>query len=524
MRRIVFAAALVALASPQIAEGAGAGPVPSSTTSTTSTATPNVGPPPPTSPPGKDQEPKKTAVSYQNQTVLYLAESLHGIEKVDRAKRASRALSSALESKDPAMPGAHVAEVRTISSSTVALYVRGYLITELYDADAHAAGYATLQEYAKDIDDSIGLYVADNLRRRALQGFALRLFFAVIIALVGLISFRVLARLFDRADEFIYERRASLRPVTILRVPIVSQETLGAAVTFALAIGRVVVYVAASVATLSLILAQFDATRAWVGRAIAWGTAPMLSALEALGRALPGLVLAAALFVALKAILRVFGLLLDSVAEGRESLRGVTPERVRVLRAILPIGAVILVAPLIVASAFGSFHTPLEIITIAAAAAGAIAFVPMLAAGIVGLMVLWRHAIRVGDWLQIGDVGGRVVEVSPWEIVFDRGRDMRAVVPMLAILFRPMNKSIVHPRVALDVVAKHDRPLREVFGEIERIVRGVDEAAELSISGYTAEAVRVRIETKSQNLDARQAMLLALSDAKTIAVTEARVI
>src|SRR5207244_138776 len=105
--------------------------------------------------------PAKTAVVYHNETILYLAESGGG---VDRAKRASRAIATALEASEPASSGAHPAEIRVVSSSTIALYVRGFIITELYPADARAAGYPTLQAYAKDLDEGIGLYVSDQLR------------------------------------------------------------------------------------------------------------------------------------------------------------------------------------------------------------------------------------------------------------------------------------------------------------------------------------------------------------------------
>jgi small-conductance mechanosensitive channel len=466
--------------------------------------------------------PSRAGVVYHNETILYLAASAPNAG-VDRAKRASRALATALEAKGPSQPGAPSAEVRAISSSTIALYVRGYFISEIQELDAHAAGYPTLQAYAKDLEDGVGLFVSDQLRRRALQGFALRALFAVIIGLAGLISIRVLARAFDRADDFIYERRASLPPLTILRVPIVSQETLGAGVTFALAIGRVVAYVAVTVATASLILAQFDATRAWVGRAIAWGSAPMLAAVEVLAGAIPGIVLAAALLVALKAALRVIGLLLDSLAQGREPLRGITPERVRVLRILLPIGAVIVVAPLIVAAAFGSFHSPLEIVAIAIAAAGAFGVVPLAAAAIVGFAMLWRHAIRVGEWIEIGGVQGRVVEVSPWEIAFERGADARVVVPMLALLFRPMRRSVAPPRATLELVAQNDRPLREILRAVERAIHEVDAGAELNCLGFSAAGVVLRIETASANLEIRQALILALSDAKDVRVLEARI-
>jgi small-conductance mechanosensitive channel len=466
---------------------------------------------------------EKAAVAYHNETILYLAPT-QGTDQIDRARKASRALAGALEAKDPAITGAHPAEVRSISSSTVALYVRGYLVTEIGEADARAAGYPSVQAYARDLDDGVGLYVADQLRRRALQGFALRTLLAVLILIAGLISIRTLGRLFDRADDFIYERRKELKPFTVLRVPIVSQETLGAAVTFAIAIGRVVIYVAAIIATASLVLAQFDATRTWVGRALAWGTAPMVAAVEGLVGALPGLALAAALFLGLKTIIRVIGLLLDSVAEGHQALRDVTPERVRVLRVLLPIAAVIVVSPLMIAAAFGSFHTPLELIAIAGAAAGALAFVPLFAAAIVGFHVLWRHAIRVGDWLEVGGVSGKVVDVSPWEIVFDRGRDVRVAVPMLSVLFKPVRKSAAVPKHGIEIFATNDRPIREIVGAVERAMHAVDGNAELSCLGFTPESVELRVETGSANAEIRQAIVLALASATEVKVTSARLL
>jgi hypothetical protein len=469
---------------------------------------------------------KRIAVNYRNEPVLYLAERSSAVEKTDRAKAAARALASALDAKDSAVPGARAAEVRTLGTATIALYVRGFFVTEMHPDDARASGYDTLDQYAKDLDEWINSFVKDQQRRSALQGLTLSTMIALLIAFGGVVMIRLFGKLFDRAEDLIFDRRALVRPVTILRVPIISEETIGATLTFALTIGRVVAYVAASLTTLSLILAQFETTRALVGGALEWASAPMLSGVQGLGHALPGLILAAALLVALRGALRVATGLLNGIASGRASWRGIRIEQVPVLRLVVPTVLALAFAPLVIAAAFGQFHTPLELFVVAACGAGLLGLVPWLAAGTVGLAVLWRSSIRLGYWFDSGRASGRVVRISPWEIVVSREPGEEIAFPMLALLLHPVHCSPLPPKRTMELVAARSRGPKQIVEIVRSIVNRADSRAQVTCIAFTEETIHLRVETEGA-ADGRAELMLRIqeeSEREGVALREARVV
>src|SRR5262249_18391771 len=154
------------------------------------------------------------------------------------ARKISAALAEAIEAPLKADRGGPTAETRMSGTSTLALFVRGHPVAELTAADAEADGAPTLEELGRSLEDGLSLVVADQRRRAALQGTALRVFFALLILFAGILLLRLARHLFGRADEYLDDKSGALRPVTILDVPIVGAEAIGAAAALTIAIGR----------------------------------------------------------------------------------------------------------------------------------------------------------------------------------------------------------------------------------------------------------------------------------------------
>lgn len=467
------------------------------------------------------QPKSRTTVTYRSEAVLYLADTPGSPAGQERARRVSSALAGALEARSPAVERARPVEIATIETGTVTVRIRGYPVVELHRDDARAAGYSTLEDYGRAAQIGLDVFVADQLRRQALQGLALSVLLAVMIAVGTLTAIRVLARLFDRAEEATYERRELVKPLTLFRVPIVSRETMGAALTLGLALGRAAAYLATATAGVSLILAQFEATRGWVHGALGWASQAFVSGVQRSGRAVPGLLVAVVLLLALRESLRIVGRFLRSILRARTAWRGVTPERIPVLRVVLPLILLLGTSPLIVGAAFSRFHTPLEILVLLVAAGILLACVPLVAAAAVGLLVLWRGNVVPGQWISSGRVRGTVVRVSPWEVVVADPDGVQVAVPMLSTLVRPIRSASVAPRAVVDLTVERRGGLRET---VEAVTRAVGQARQVAQSGQVGQEVVVRcrrfagtrVELRLEFMDgaarAEPALLLALEE------------
>jgi hypothetical protein len=429
-----------------------------------------------------------------------------------RAKRASEAFSLALAAEDEASIRAPAAEARRTTPSSFAIYVRGHFIVEVTERDAFLNRKQSLEPFARDLEADLRLFVADQRRRAVIQRFAISVLSAVLVAVAGLFLIRLLRSLFDRLDAFMDDQRIGFQAIRIFRVPIASKETVSGAIAFALALGRAVSYLAIALGTVALFFWQFDSVRPIVRTALARGTAPLVAAFQSVLGALPGIVVAVALIIGLRAALRVMRLLLGSMALGHTTWRHVTPQRVPVLRLVLPIALVILAAPVIIAAAFGRFNTPLETLSVIAGGVVAIACVPLVASGCIGLVVLWRGAPQIGEHISLGRSSGIVDAITPWEIIVAGADGTRTSLPMLLLLFMPLRNARTVPRQHLYLVVPRDRAIDEARSAIEAAAKSIDPSAELRLAGLELDRVRweLALSITRQN---RERLLLELDRA-----------
>jgi small-conductance mechanosensitive channel len=451
---------------------------------------------------------RRAPVTFRSQPIFYIAG-----DDATRTRRLSEALRGAIDAPARAHPDAPNIEIVRVSSSTVALRVRGYVIGDLYSSDAAPA--QTFDAYVAELAGGLELFVQDQRRKAALQGSALRVFFAALIIVIGLLVLRLARYLFKRADESIDDRAAAMKPITLLGVPIIGPEALGAAAALAVALGRITAYVGIIVATISLSLWQFELARGWVGAFLKWASTPLVGGLEELLKALPRLGLAALLIAAGNGALRVIRVLFDSAASGRTTW-ALNPDRARVLRTVASVAVVLVITPLAIASVFGQFHSPLEVLLIACAATFALAFGPLLASGAVGLSMLWRGPFEVGDRIGLGAVRGKVVRVSPWDVEIDGDDGRKSRVPMLALLSTTVEKmSAARPSI-LRATVKRNGSIGETLSKVLDAVR--EPTATIACVGFDESVVKIELRTASDR--AERAMLAMAEGAEGVAILE----
>ena len=460
----------------------------------------------------KEPEPPPSEFAKYREEESPLVFRLHagGKDARARAKEASEALANALDrSSDDDKP--REVTVR-IEDGVAVVRIGEFLVTTVYDIDADAEGMS-LENYAERLEGQLKAFVSSQLKRKAIQLGVLHVFLSVFFGVLGFLTLRFLRTAFDRWDEALDDKRGSLQPISILRIPVISGEALGGSLAFGLAVGRVTAYVATVIATIAAILGQFDFTRPLLHRLVGWSAGPILRGVEAIVSAIPGLILAAGLFVGVRAGLRVLNLLLDGVASKRIVWKRLPPPRVPVFRVVASAAVVLIMGPLLVAAAFGRFGTPLEHLALGVGGVVLLASTPTLASYAVGVVVLWRDSLRPGDWVQVGDVSGEVTRISLGELSLVPEGGGAIGVPMLYLLLHPLRRLRDPPAVCFDVTVARDRPAKEVIDALRSAVAAAEPDARVECVDICHAWLKVRVFAPAVRDGVRQHLLIAVSDA-----------
>jgi small-conductance mechanosensitive channel len=437
-----------------------------------------------------------------------------GADARRRANDAGTALTAALEAE--AIEGAPLASVR-VQDGLAVVEVRGRSVATFTQADADSEN-TTLARYAPELETRLISFVKDEQRRSSLQALALRLFFSVLLGVVALVTLRALRGAFSRWDQKLDD--AQLAPLQFLGQTILSSDALRGLLAVALVAARIVSYVGIVAVVLGAVLGQFELTRPLLARLGGWAAAPLLSAIDAFVGAVPGLVLAALLVVALRAAFRFVKVLLDGVAEGRVSSGIVAPGHAFPARVAATAALALTAAPVIVAAAFGRFGTPLETLALAAGGVTLLASLPILASTVAGVVVLWRGALKPGDWVEVKGHRGEVVSVHLLDVVIvpEDGGTVR--IPHLAFATAPLRHAPRAPHASLELVVRRDRAVDKIERALLDAARTVSVDASVSFVSLDAASIRVLLAcpTKPGAKDALVRAIAAASEAGDIAL------
>ncbi|MBI1944477.1 MAG: mechanosensitive ion channel family protein [Deltaproteobacteria bacterium] len=423
------------------------------------------------------------------------------------ARRRALEAGDALEAALSEVPADGVAPLEIVLNGEVALVrVCGRAVATLTPADAAAEGAPDLAHYTEELEGRLLPFVQAELRRSSAQSIALSVFLFVAFGLLGVLTLRAARKAFDRLEGMVEQRRGALQPLTLLSIPLISGETLRGALLVGLFIGRILGYLVVTAVALGAALSQFEVTRPWLGTIATALLRPLVAGVDAGARAVPGLLLATLLVVLTAAGLRFARLWLDSVAQGRVEARMVRPVRVPATRVVVTAAALLVVAPLVVAAAFGRFGTPLETLAVAGGAAVLLAFVPVLASAAVGVVVLWRGALKPGDWIEVGDRHGEIASLSVLDVVLVPETGGTVVVPMLLLALRPVARTAA-PRVAVVVRLKRDRPWTDLEPRLLALARAVEAGASVALLEAGERSVSCELSVPVGKPAARSALL-----------------
>jgi small-conductance mechanosensitive channel len=385
----------------------------------------------PTSVEAAPAPPAAHKVSVSDTQVFTLSAPLGTRTADERARQATKALADFTKTAESPT----VTVVR--EDSLLAVYVDKTAIVRLSQADADAAGEASPETLANEIASDIRRALEAERRRSRIAN---QVFSVSLVVFFGLIAFYLMRRVagFTEQVRAWVEANGEKLTVKIREVEVVRTEMVQSASLVVLGLLRwlgmgAVLYVWL-VASLSLFgLTQF--TERLTGIVLS----PLSQLTTRLATTLPLLVVALIAGLAVFVLVRFVDLLFAGVAKRETTLVWVPADLAIptsiLLRLGIVIAALLFAAPVVTGDSEGAFPR-VGLVILAALALGS---VPLVASALVGVVVLFGRRLRLHDFVQIGQVEGRVVHLDLLEVRLstDQGETR---IPMLTLLRVPLKK------------------------------------------------------------------------------------
>ncbi len=340
-------------------------------------------------------------VSFFNRDVAILRARVAGRSPDERAAGAVRILEGLADDR---LTGP--IEIRPIGGGTLILVAsRGVLV--LTDADVDELAGETLGGVAAQTAAHLRQALAEAAEARAprlLVEAALRALAVVALACVLLWAFararRRLGRRLSVVAEDTFARAIGADMLQAARVHDLQRYTMTVALT---AVDVVIGY-----ATTSFVLRQFPYTRPW-GESM---RGFLVSTIETLAlnaaHALPGLVTIAIIVVLTRFLVRVASVWFRAVEGGRASAPWIYPDTAQPTRRIVTVGAWAFAAIVAYPYMPGSQTEAFKGVTVFFGLMLTLGSSGLVNQIMSGLMVTYSRALRIGDFVRIGDVEGTV--------------------------------------------------------------------------------------------------------------------
>jgi small-conductance mechanosensitive channel len=394
----------------------------------------------PSAAPSASAAPTGEKVKLGDETVYLVRGDHHGTSAKQRAKEAAEALERA--KKAESISDVTVARV----GDTAVLSIGKTPIIELGPEDAELAGADSLDVHAAQVASRVKQALTNERQR---TNIANTVFSLSLVVFLGLIAFYLIQKVgeFSARSRAWFEARPSkdlavrFRTIEVLQPAMVrSAGTLGISLlTLFAQIG--VVY-----AWLLLILSMFESTKGYTQKLTGLVIDPLSGLLKRLATQLPMVALAILAGFAVLVLVRFVGLFFASVSRGETLLKGLprdlaAPTSVLVRVAIVFM-ALVFAAPLVTGAAEGALG---RVGGVAALTFG-LAAVPLAASILLGSITLYGRKLRVGDYVEIKDVRGQVVEIGLLSLRLSHD-DLEVNVPHLYSAWHPLRVKRTAPSV-----------------------------------------------------------------------------
>lgn len=371
-------------------------------------------------------------VRIRDTVVLTLRLSDGGMSAAERARRANRAIERAV-----GVSSAKTVRVEQRVGRSI-VFIAEHPVVELTADDAAVAGEGSLELYCA----SVAARVADMLRaeeqRSQWTHTVVSIVSAIIAAVVAIFLIKKIGDWTARLRNWAERNPQRIPAIRFKSIEVVRSPVLQGALLVGLAVAQWLAYFATGYACLMFVLSRFDATRGYTIGLASWILSPLSILTARVATLLPLTVIVAIGAVGLLILLRFIGLFFASVERGETRLEHISPTLAAPTSLIVRVGLVVLtllvVAPALTGNANGTF----AMLGQAAVAALLLACAPLLTTVFLGMRVLYTRRLAVGQWVSIGTVAGRILELTLFETRIWVSAGVTARVPHLLLLWQPI--------------------------------------------------------------------------------------
>lgn len=361
--------------------------------------------------------------------LVTLRATLKGESPAERVQAAQEAMAAVLQApaqgpdriERQALPG---------EPPAVRLLVNGVVIVNLVPDDLGGAqAGALLDAAALDVERRLRVAVAELREARDPRSWAIGAGVALLATVVAVVLLKVLAAGRRRLLRHAFRRLGDDTAVTTRpwwQVP--GDHAIALLRGFAGLMSWVVALLLLNVWA-STVLRQFAPTRAWGERAGDWLLTQLLDLTRAAAGAVPGLLTAGIIFLIARGVLRVVHGVLERVERGELTLAGLDTDTAgptrRLAGLVVWLFALAMAYPYLPGASTEAFKgvTVLAGLMVSLGASGVVGQV------MAGLSLMYSRALRVGEYVRIGEVEGTVTHLGMFSTRLQTGLGEEVSLP-----------------------------------------------------------------------------------------------
>jgi hypothetical protein len=438
------------------------------------------------------------------ETVIFTLQlSDGGMSAVERAKRANRAIEQALSSPAPKAVRVEPKNGRAI------VFIGAQPVVELTTDDASIAGEGSLDLYSASVAARITDILHAEESRSQLGQTVRDVVIVIVLGLVALFSLKLIRDWSVRARSWVERNPHRIPAVRLKSIEVVRPPVLRNAAVVSLSVLKWIGQIGAIYLWLIASMSLFDSTRGYTEKLTGLVLSPLSTLTSRIAALLPltGIVLLGT--VGLLILLRFISLFFAAVERGETQVENLSPALAAptsfLVRVSLVVVSLLVVAPILTGNSDGTFS---RLGQLAIAAIG-LALVPLITTVLLGVRVLYTSRLTVGQWVSIGTLSGRILELTLFDTRIWIPGGATARVPHLVLLWQTLRTSTGASHTIRISIATIDE-LSEVVGELTAVAARFGTDATVTIESVTASRADLAVQVTMPESVNRNGLVLDL--------------
>ncbi len=447
--------------------------------------------------------PAKIEVRIRETVIFTLQLSDGGMPAAERARRANRAIEQAIG-------GTSSKPVRVEQrGGRCIVFIGARPVVELTAEDAAIAGEGSLDLYAASVEARISDILHAEENRSQLGKTVRDVVIVIVLGLGALFSLKMIRDWSYRARAWVERNPQRIPAIRLKSIEVVRPPVLRNATLVSLAVLKWIGQIGAVYLWLIASMSFFESTRGYTEKLTGLVLSPLSTLTGRIAALLPLTVIVALGAVVLLILLRFISLFFAAVERGETKVEHLSPALAAPTSLVVRIGLVLLsllvVAPVLTGNNDGTFSRLGQL----AIAAIALALVPLVTTVFLGMRVLYASRLAVGQWVSIGAVTGRILELTLFDTRIWLPGGETARVPHLVLLWQTLRTSTgTTQRIRLSIATLEN--LTEVIDELTSASARFGSDASVNVESVAPNRADLLVQVTMPESMSRTALLIDL--------------